>query len=169
MSSIFHRQSRIDGVLARLPSPGINVFLLVLLVALGMGLVMMTSASMEIADGLTGDPLYFTKRQVFFALLGVAGVLIALHIDMRLWYRASTALLCVAMVLLVLVLIPGVGTVVNGSARWIDLGFYRLQPSEMAKLFMVLYIASYLARHRGAMQDSWVGFMKPVVILAAAV
>lgn len=169
MNSIFHRLRRADEMAVNLRSPRINVFLLVLLAALGMGLVMMTSASMEIANGVTGDPLYFAKRQVFFALLGMVAALIALHVDMRLWYRASTVLLCVAMVLLVLVLIPGVGTVVNGSARWIDLGFYRLQPSEMAKLFMVLYMASYLARHRDEMQESWAGFLKPIVILAAAI
>ena len=169
MSGIFQRQSRSPAALTRLQTPSINVFLLVLLIALGMGLVMMTSASMEIASGLTGDPLYFAKRQVFFALLGMASVLLALHINMRWWYRCSTVLLCVALALLVAVLIPGVGTVVNGSARWIDLGFYRLQPSEMAKLFMVLYMAAYLERRRDEVQESWAGFMKPIVILAAAI
>lgn len=169
MNGIFQRQSRSPAALTRLQTPSINVFLLVLLIALGMGLVMMTSASMEIASGLTGDPLYFAKRQVFFALLGMASVLLALHINMRWWYRSSTVLLCVALALLVAVLIPGVGTVVNGSARWIDLGFYRLQPSEMAKLFMVLYMAAYLERRRDEVQESWAGFMKPIVILAAAI
>lgn len=169
MNTIFSRQRRVDATVANLHSPRINVFLFVLLVSLGIGLVMMTSASMEIASGLTGDPLYFAKRQVFFALLGLVAAFIALHVKMHVWFQASTILLCVALVLLVLVLIPGVGTVVNGSARWIDLGFYRLQPSEMAKLFMVLYMASYLARHRDQMQESWVGFMKPIVILAVAI
>jgi len=62
-------------------------------------------------------------------------MLAVMGVEMSVWYRLSPYLLILATVLLVLVLIPGIGTVVNGSARWVDLGFYRLQPSEMTKYF----------------------------------
>ena len=146
-----------------------NTLLLVLVLLLGTGLIMMTSASMEIANSLAGDPFYFFKRQVFFIGLALVIMLITLHIDTSLWYRCSALMLCLALVLLALVLIPGIGTVVNGSARWIDLGFYRLQPSEMAKISMVVYMAAYLHRHRSEVHERWSGFLKPMVILAAAI
>ena len=146
-----------------------NILLVCTIVLMGIGLVMMTSASTEIANSTYGDPLYFFKRQLFFMCLGVFCMLATAHVDMALWYRASAVLLILAIVLLVLVLIPGVGTVVNGSARWIDLKVYRLQPSEMCKLFMVLYISAYLHRRRDELHASWAGFIKPMVILAACI
>ena len=64
--------------------------------------------------------------------------------------------------------IPGVGKVVNGSARWIDLGLFNLQPSELAKVFIVMYIAAYLERHAEEVRDQWSGFLKPMLVLAVA-
>lgn len=156
-------------VLASEESQPINTFLLVMLLLLGTGLVVMTSASMEIGNSMTGDPLYFFKRQVLFIAVSVSALMAVLHIDMKVWHRLSPVLLAGAIMLLVLVLIPGVGTVVNGSARWIDLGFYRLQPSEMSKLFMVVFMAAYLERRRSEVQQSWAGFIKPMLILGVLV
>ncbi|MEX0740138.1 MAG: putative lipid II flippase FtsW [Pseudohongiella sp.] len=150
------------------PQP-VNTLMLVLFLLLGSGLIMMTSASMEIANSLAGDPFYFFKRQVFFIGLSLLLMLVTLHIDMDIWYRSSPLLLCLAVVLLAMVLVPGVGTVVNGSARWIDLGFYRLQPSEMAKISMVMYMAAFLQRHRDEVHERWSGFMKPMIILGAVI
>jgi cell division protein FtsW len=147
----------------------VNILLLVTLMLMGIGLVMMTSASMDIANSISGDPLYFLKRQVFFIVLGLGFMLLALGIDMKVWYRISHILLIVAVLLLMMVLIPGVGTVVNGSARWLDLGFYRLQPSEMTKIFMIMYMAAYLSRRRDEVHEDWAGFLKPMVILALLV
>lgn len=146
-----------------------NVLLMVMFALLGIGLVIMTSASMDIANSQSGDPLYFFKRQVFFIGVGIAALMVMLHVSMDVWYRMSTALLVFSLVLLVLVLIPGIGTVVNGSARWIDLGFYRLQPSEMTKVFMVLYMAAFLSRRQDEVQLSWSGFLKPMMIMGIAV
>jgi len=147
----------------------VNTMLLIVLLLLGIGLVMMTSASMEIGNSVQGDPFYFLKRQVFFVCLGLGALMFAVHVEMRSWYRLSPLLLFTAIMLLILVLIPGVGTVVNGSARWLDLGFYRLQPSELSKLFLVLYMAAYLERRRDEVQESWSGFIKPIAILSAAI
>lgn len=169
MSTFLSKDRGAIRVQSRETQRPVNILLLVLFLLLGTGLIMMTSASMEIANSMTGDPFYFFKRQVFFISLSLVVMLVTLHIDMHLWYRCSAALLCLAMVLLALVLVPGIGTVVNGSARWIDLGFYRLQPSEMAKIFMVVYMAAYLHRHRDEVHERWSGFLKPMVILAAAI
>ena len=133
------------------------------------GLLMMASASVEIANSMAGDPFYLFKRQFIFAVLGCLGFLFTLAIPMSLWHRLSWFLLMVSFALLLLVLVPGVGTVVNGSARWLDLGFFRLQPSELAKVFIVIYLAAYLERHLEEVQQDWSGFIKPLFVIGAAV
>jgi cell division protein FtsW len=169
--------SRLTGISNRGAQPvgdttaltSMNSLWLLTLVLMGIGLVMMTSASLDLGSSLANDPLYFFKRQVFFMGLGLVIMLCVLTISMKVWYRFSHILLIVAVVLLVAVLIPGLGTVVNSSARWIDLGFYRLQPSEMTKLFLILYIAAYLSRRRDEVHNNWAGFLKPMAILGLLV
>ena len=63
---------------------------------------------------------------------------------------------------------PGVGKVVNGSARWLDLGVFNLQPSELAKIFIVIYLASYLDRHLEEVKEDWSGFLKPLIVVGLA-
>lgn len=148
---------------------GVNGLILVVVLLLSFGLLMMTSASVEIANSNHGDPFFFLKRQLFFVALGGFVALVTMNISIRFWYSASGVLLMIAFALLVLVLIPGVGRVVNGSARWIDLGFYNLQPSELAKIFIVIYMAAFLERHRDEVVERWSGFIKPMLILATAI
>lgn len=143
--------------------------LLIMFLLMAIGLLMMTSASVEIANGQYGDPFFFFKRQVFFSVLAVFIVLLSLKVPVRVWYGSSAALMLLSFALLALVLVPGIGKVVNGSARWIDLGFYNLQPSEMAKLFFVFYLAAYLERRQRDVVDTWGGFLKPMMILVAAI
>jgi len=150
----------------RLP---VNGLLLVCFLLLVIGLMMMTSASIEISSGQYGDPLYYFKRQAVFAVLGVVAMVVTLHIPMRTWYATSGLLLFFAFGLLVLVLVPGIGKVVNGSARWIDVGFFNLQPSELAKVFLVLYLAAFLERHHDEVRERWSGFIKPLAVIGAAV
>ncbi len=146
----------------------INGLLLVTLLLLAIGLMMMTSASIELSNSQYQDPLYFFKRQVIFAGVGLIVMLVTISMPTRNWYAASGLLLFLAYALLVLVLIPGVGKVVNGSARWIDLGLFNLQPSEPAKLFLVLYLAAFLERHHDEVRERWSGFIKPLLIIGAA-
>ncbi len=147
----------------------LNGLVVVTLLLMSIGLLMMTSASVEIANGLYGDPFFFLKRQVFFTVLALAIGLGTLLVPVRFWYNISPLLLVASYVLLALVLVPGIGHEVNGSSRWINLGFYNLQPSEMAKLFMVFYFAAYLERRREEVIGSWTGFLKPMLLLAAAI
>lgn len=149
--------------------PRINGLLLTVSVLLTLGLLMMTSASVEIASSRYGDPFFHLKRQSVFAVLGCIAMLTTLHLPMRFWRSISAYLLLLSFALLTLVLIPGVGRVVNGSARWIDLGFFNLQPSELAKVFIVIYVAAYLERHADEVCGAFVGFVKPLLVVAGAV
>jgi cell division protein FtsW len=149
--------------------PSLNPLLVTMLVLMVTGLLMMTSASVEISSSKYGDSLFHFKRQIIFAFLGVISIGITMLIPLHLWKRFSSFFLFGSYFLLVLVLIPGVGKEVNGSSRWLDLGFFNLQPSELAKVFIVLYIAAFLERHIVEVQQSWSGFLKPMMIIAAAV
>ena len=148
--------------------PKFNRLLLVICLLFAFGMLMMTSASIEIASSQYGDPFYFLKRQGFFSFLGFTVLIITLHTPLSLWRRTSWLLLIGSFVLLFLVLVPGIGKVVNGSARWLDLGIFNLQPSELAKIFIVIYLASYLDRHLKEVREDWSGFLKPLLIVGLA-
>jgi cell division protein FtsW len=147
----------------------LNPVLLITLLLMVCGLLMMTSASVEIASSRYGDSLYHFKRQIIFATVGLIGLAITLQIPMHLWKRFCWFFLMGSYALLLLVLIPGVGYEVNGSSRWLNLGFFNLQPSELAKVFIILYIASFLERHIDEVREEWSGFLKPMGLIGAAV
>lgn len=147
----------------------INGLLLITLLLLALGLMMMTSASIEISSSQYGDPLFHLKRQALFAILGFLTILLTISIPTQVWRSFSGPLLLLSYGLLLLVLIPGIGKVVNGSARWIDLGFFSLQPSELAKVFTVIYLAAFLERNSVEVREKWSGFIKPLMVISAAV
>lgn len=146
-------------------APVMNTFLVIAVLLLVIGLMMMTSAAVEI----TNDPLYHFKRQALFALIGLAVLIVTINVPLQFWFRISWYLLMVSFALLLLVLVPGIGKVVNGSARWIDLGFFNLQPSELAKVFVVIYLASFLERNIEHVKQKWSGFIRPLLVVGAAV
>jgi len=164
LASSRYSETNVVGEKARIHS-----LLLVMLLLMTIGLLMMTSASIEIANSQYSDPFFFLKRQLFFTGISLVVFAIALRTPLQFWYDASWFFLMLSFALLVLVLVPGIGKIVNGSARWIDLGFYNLQPSELAKLFIVIYVAAYLARRRDEVVHSWSGFLKPMFMLTAAI
>ena len=145
-----------------------NRLLFVICLLFTLGLLMMTSASIEIASSQYQDPFYFLKRQGIFSIIGLVVVIFTLHVPLIFWKKVSWFLLLGSFSLLVLVLVPGVGKVVNGSARWIDIGIFNLQPSELAKIFIVIYLSSYLDRHLIEVRERWSGFFKPMIIVAGA-
>ena len=144
------------------PARPLNTVLLVAFSLLCIGLLMMTSASVEIANSSNGDPLYYLKRQSIFAFVGLTASAVTLAIPLSLWRRFSFLLLVISYVLLIAVLIPGIGKNVNGSTRWIDLGFFDLQPSELAKLFLVIFTADYLQKNYQAVRENWRQFLVPL-------
>ncbi|HLA32117.1 MAG TPA: putative lipid II flippase FtsW, partial [Pseudomonas sp.] len=135
------------------------------LALLGLGLVMITSASSEVAAALSGNPLYHMVRHLIYLVIGFAAALITLLVPMALWQRFSGTLLLLAFVLLILVLLPGIGREVNGAKRWIGFGLFNLQPSELAKLFTLMFIAGYLVRRQTEVREKLTGFIKPMLVL----
>ncbi|WP_120997688.1 putative lipid II flippase FtsW [Stutzerimonas urumqiensis] len=132
---------------------------------LGLGLVMITSASSEVAAVNAGTPLYHMIRHLIYIALGLAAAGIVLLVPLKTWQQFDWALLLGAVALLILVLIPGIGREVNGSSRWIGFGAFNVQPSELAKLFVVVYLSGYLVRRQAEVRESWAGFFKPFVVL----
>lgn len=134
-----------------------------------LGLVMVASSSMDIAESRYGDAFFLFKKQVVLMIPGLLAAVIVYHIPLSLWQKSSGILLLTGIVLLFLVLVPGIGREVNGSQRWINLGFVSFQPSELCKIFVVLYIADYLVRRQNKVRTDWVGFGIPLAIMGIMV
>ena len=134
------------------------------LILLGLGLVMVASSSITSAERATGQPFYFLLRQAAYLGVGLVCALIVGRIRLVYWEKHGSLLLLFGLLLLALVLVPGVGHTVNGSMRWLPLGPVNLQPSEFAKLVVVIYLAGYLVRHGANVRDSLQGFFRPMVL-----
>lgn len=140
-------------------------FMLAVLFIVMLGLLMMTSASIVVSDKQLHQPFYFLYKQLIFLTLGVlvgAGVM---QIEIAYWEKVSGYLLILVMLMLALVLIPGIGHSVNGSARWIGYGPLSFQVSEITKLIVVIYMAGYLVRRNVEIKERLSGFLKPMLIL----
>jgi cell division protein FtsW len=135
------------------------------LALLGLGLVMIASASTEVAAVNVGSPIYYMLRHLVYLLIGLGAAAVVLLIPLETWQRFSGMALLAAFAMLVLVLVPGIGREVNGSMRWIGFGAFNVQPSEIAKLLVVVYLAGYLVRGLAEVRESWAGFFKPFVVL----
>ncbi|WP_373188182.1 putative lipid II flippase FtsW [Halopseudomonas sp.] len=132
---------------------------------LGLGLVMVSSASMEVAAGQLGNPLFYMIRQLIYVLIGFAALAFVISVPIKLWEQFRFPLLFIGFALLVAVLIPGIGREVNGSWRWIAVGPINIQPSELAKLFAVVFLAGYLVHRQEEVKEGWFGFIKPFMVL----
>ena len=138
------------------------------IVLLGLGLVMVYSASISIAEGQRGSngyPTYFLVRHGAYLTVGLLGALIAFQVPMRLWQKYALHLFLFGVGLLVLVLIPGISHEVNGSRRWISLMVVNLQPSEFMKLFVVIYVANYTVRKAPYLGSFRKGFLPMLVVM----
>ena len=127
------------------------------------GLLMVASASMVISDQLYHQPFYYMTRQLIYLITGVAIAWGITKIPLKFWEEKSFVLLLLCFFVLLAVLIPGIGKVVNGSRRWIHLGFLTLQVSEAVKLMAILYLAGFLQRHLQEVQTQLSGFIKPLI------
>jgi cell division protein FtsW len=162
------RQASASGA-GRTRLPRMDYPLLFSVLALtSLGLVMVTSASMTLADRELGQPFYYALRQAIY--IGVGAVIGAgiYRVRLALVEQAGMLLLLAAFTLLFAVLVPGIGTEVNGSVRWINAGLFRLQVSEPAKLMILVYLASYLTRHGEEVRTQLSGFIKPLALLGLA-
>ena len=132
------------------------------------GLVILASASISVSDNTVGEPFYYVQRQAIAALIGVAAAFICLFIPMSVWRNLGPLMLLIALALLLVVLIPGVGHAVNGSTRWLRVGVINIQVSEPARLCLILYIAGYLVRQNKSLREQFSGFLRPMLVLSLA-
>jgi len=132
------------------------------------GLIMVGSASISIADGKLGQPLFYFNRQLIFTVIGIVLATISMRIRLSVWRQMAPLLLIIGVGLLILVLIPGVGREVNGSRRWLPLGPISIQVAEVIKLFSVIYVADYLQRHHSLLQGSFFKVIGPLILLGVA-
>jgi len=130
------------------------------------GVLMVYNASVVEADRVFNDKYYYLKNQALWAGIGLLLMLVFSRINFNLIKKMAAPLFVINLILLVLVLIPGVGTQIKGARRWLNFGFFILQPSELIKLTMVCYLASWLEKKRRIWQFlSLIGFISLLVLL----
>lgn len=111
------------------------------------GLMMVYSASNIWAGYKFNDSLYYIKRQALFAVIGIIAMFIFSKIDYHIYQKNANKILIFCFILMILVLIPGLGSVRGGSRSWFNLGIISLQPSELFKIAIIIYSASYISNH----------------------
>jgi cell division protein FtsW len=131
------------------------------------GLVAISSASIEYADWHYQNAWYHTQHHLVYLLASIITAAAVYCVKPQFWLDTGWWWLFAALALLILVLIPGVGREVNGSQRWLPIGPFTLQPSEFAKLAVVVYLAGYMVRREYEMRNQWQGFLKPMAVLFA--
>ncbi len=153
-----------SSILLRYVDRDLSVALLALI---GIGLVMLASASLWVAEKQYQDAYFYFTRQCLFLGIGIFMGLIMYQIPLRFWEKLGTRLLPVILLLLILVLIPGIGKEVNGSRRWLNLVVFPVQVSEITKLIMLMYLSGYLIRHGKnlAHSPSYQPLLIPLVVL----
>jgi cell division protein FtsW len=130
------------------------------------GLMMVASSSVTISTKYYHQPFHFLVRQVVYLCIGLMVAIILVRVDTSVLEKYSVSCVWLCFLFLVLVLIPGIGTMVNGSRRWLNLGLFSVQVSELAKLSMILYVSGYLVRQEKSFSKNILGFLKPLLILA---
>jgi len=143
-----------------------NIFIILpYLCLLFIGVVMVASSSVYVSEDIYGSPFHFASRQIIFFIIGSVATIVALSIPSNLFLTFDWVILMGSFLLLVALFFPGVGTEVNGSLRWIRVGPINIQPSEVSKLALVIYIAGYCVRRLSEINTS-LGFFRPLIVLA---
>ncbi|QMT26228.1 stage V sporulation protein E [Bacillus velezensis] len=144
------------------------LLVIITLLLLTIGLIMVYSASAVWADYKFDDSFFFAKRQLLFAGIGVIAMFFIMNVDYWTWRTWSKLLLIICFFLLVLVLIPGVGMVRNGSRSWIGVGAFSIQPSEFMKLAMIAFLAKFLSEKQKNITSFRRGFVPALGIVFSA-
>ena len=142
-----------------------NLVLFLAVILTCFGVVMVYSASSVMAAKKFHDGFYFLKRQSLFALIGFSTMAIAMHIDYHLWKKVAVPLFLGCFVLLLLVFVPGVGGTAKGASRWIRFPGFNFQPSELAKVALILYMANSLDKRQEKLRQFMDGFFPYLLIL----
>jgi cell division protein FtsW len=141
------------------------MMLLSTLILVGLGITMVYSASFAIAEERMGDPYHFLKKQALAAALGILLMLLVAKMDYHRWKILSLPLLVVSVVLLGALFFPWWRQQIGGAYRWLKFSSFSFQPSELAKLALVIYLARSLTKKEGRMRDFTVGFLPHMIIL----
>ena len=144
------------------------ILLIVVLLLLGLGIIMVLSASSPSSLASNGSSYTFVIKQAIAATIGIVGMLIISRIDYRRYEKYSKLFYLISVVLLLLVLVPGIGRTVNGARRWIKVPIFgSFQPSEITKLGLIIFFASYLSKNKKDLKGLWKGFFRPILFYAA--
>jgi cell division protein FtsW len=141
-----------------------GVLLLITFALLGIGLIMLYSSSSIIAQQRFGDSMYFVKKQVLFALFGLAVLIVSKNVPYDLYRRFVYVILVLSIASLIIVLLPQIGHRVGGARRWLRLGPISVQPAEFAKLALILYISYSLAKKKERVQEFSVGYLPHFIV-----
>tara|TARA_B100000401_G_scaffold395735_1_gene304848 strand:+ start:177 stop:1274 length:1098 start_codon:yes stop_codon:yes gene_type:complete len=134
-----------------------------------LGLIILSSASSSISENISGSPFYYLNRQIVAVIIGLISGLFCFFLPMHFWKQLGPFLLIVGITLLILVLVPGIGSEVNGSTRWIRVaGIINVQVSDPARLCIMIYVAGYLVRRNKQLREGFVGFLRPMIVLGIA-
>ena len=139
--------------------------ILIALALMSIGIIIVTSASMPVADRLHDNPFYFAIRHGIYIVGAIVAAMVVLNLPMQFWRMTNPYLLLAAIALLLAVLV--VGRTVNGSTRWLAIGPITIQAAEPAKLFFFAYLAGYLVRRYEEVTENLKGFIKPLVVFFA--
>lgn len=142
-----------------------RLLLIVVLGLAGFGLIMIYSASAIIAHKNYGDSFYFLKKQIAWTVISTAAMLMISRIDIDIWKRLHFPLILISYILLLLVIIPGIGSEINHARRWFRFGPLSFQPSELAKLSIIVYLSKYLIKKGERIKDFMDGFLPPLIIV----
>ncbi len=133
------------------------------------GVVMIFSASSIYSWENYKDPAFFLKRHIIFLMLGIMVAFLIMCLDYRKLKQYSKPLLACSLILLVLVLVPGLGREVGGARRWFRFKFFSFQPSELASLALIIYMADFISRKKNVINNFWQGFLPAMMVLGLTV
>lgn len=141
-----------------------RLLLLLVMSLIGISMVMVYSASGIIALKNYGDSFYFLKKQLLWTALATLAMLAASRVDTDIWKKLPFPLMVVSYLLLAFVLIPGIGSEINSARRWFRFGPVSFQPSELAKLSIIIYLSAYLVKKEEKVREFIDGFLPPLIL-----
>lgn len=130
-----------------------------------LGWVMITSASMDFASFRNGDAMYYFNRHSIYLIVSLCSAALVLYLPVEFWNRFAVWFLLGSFILLAVILLPGVGYTANNATRWLALGPLTIQVSELAKIGVLVYLASYLVRQTELVRSNIFGFINPMLVI----
>jgi len=146
------------------------ILFITVLLLLALGITMVLSASSPSSLATTGSSYTYVLKQLLSAAIGVVAMIVLSKIDYKQYEKFYKIAYAGALIVLLLVLVPGLGRTVNGARRWIALPIVSsFQPSELTKIGLIVFYASFLTKHKDELKNIWKGFLKPFLILAPVI